>query len=368
MSSPGFWSIFASIRSNHGSAALGSVREYCNQATKIIRLECHQCFSQECLKHKVIPQALRCRPLVDTPHGRKLVRICGIDCLKARVLENKVKLNDSSHRLDLAEKTLLRTLQPDEMRQIFSARKQAELLERQKQTDIHDKALSLLLPKKALVRYCNNVFNLSSKTLSDGHVSLLSKGLDFTLAPRAVPIREIVVEIEDKLRHIKDLTGVNLARSRIATTLNNVKGLPSNLSKQEQSALRDLRLDKSIIVLPTHKGKGTVVLDREHYDAKMKEILEDATHFVALPRDPTPKSEHWLVDHLRNLKKRDHLGDATYRRLFSSNGATPVLYGLPKIHKPGCPLRAIVSFAGSPTYNLSKYLVELIAPVTGNNT
>ncbi|XP_064470150.1 uncharacterized protein LOC135384898 [Ornithodoros turicata] len=337
MSSPGFWSIFASIRSNHGSAALGSVREHCNQATKIIRLECHQRFNQECLKHKVVPQALRCRPPVDTPYCRKLARNFGIDRLKARVLESKSKLNDSHHRLDLAEKTLLRTLQPDEMRQIFSARKQGELLERQKRTDIHDRKLFLLLAKKPFVQDCNNVFNLSSKTLSDGHVSLLSNGLDFALAPRVVPIREIVAEIEDKLRHIKDSTGVNLARSRIATTLNHVKGLPSNLSKQEQSALRDLRSDKSVIVLPADKGKGTVVLDREHYDAKMKEILDDATHFVALPRDPTPKSEHSLVDHLRNLKKKDHIDDATYRRLFSSDGATPKLYGFPKIHKPGCP-------------------------------
>ncbi|XP_064472450.1 uncharacterized protein LOC135386811 [Ornithodoros turicata] len=198
-------------------------------------------------------------------------------------------------------------------------------------------------------------------------MSLLSKGLDFALAPRAVPKREIIVEIEDRLRHIKDSTGVNLARSRIATILNNVTGSPSDLSKQERSAPRDLRSDKSVIVLPANKGKGTVILDTEDYRPKMQEILDDAAHFVPLKHDPTAKAERSLVGHLRELKKKGHLDDATYRRLFSSDGATPRMYGLPKIHKPGCPLRPIVSFIGSPTYNLSKYLVELVPSFTGNN-
>ncbi|CAN7998436.1 unnamed protein product, partial [Ixodes hexagonus] len=43
------------------------------------------------------------------------------------------------------------------------------------------------------------------------------------------------------------------------------------------------------------------------------------------------------------------------------------MYGLPKVHKPECPLRPIVYFIGSPTYDLSKYLVGLLAPVTGKN-
>ncbi|CAN8015850.1 unnamed protein product, partial [Ixodes persulcatus] len=43
------------------------------------------------------------------------------------------------------------------------------------------------------------------------------------------------------------------------------------------------------------------------------------------------------------------------------------MYGLPKVHNPDCPLRPIVFFIGSPTYDLSKYLVELLAPVTGKN-
>lgn len=97
------------------------------------------------------------------------------------------------------------------------------------------------------------------------------------------------------------------------------------------------------------------------------DIFSDTKHFVLITPDPTTKSERCLVDHLRGLKKKNRMDDIIYRRLFPSDWSTPKLYGLPKIHKPECPLRPIVSFIGSPTYNLSKYLVELISPLTGNN-
>ena len=38
-----------------------------------------------------------------------------------------------------------------------------------------------------------------------------------------------------------------------------------------------------------------------------------------------------------------------------SDGSLPRAYGLPKIHKPGCPLR-IVSSVGSPLYSLATFL------------
>ena len=41
-------------------------------------------------------------------------------------------------------------------------------------------------------------------------------------------------------------------------------------------------------------------------------------------------------------------------------------YTVPKIHKPGIPLRPIVSFVNSPTYAISGYLVRILSPVVGN--
>ena len=43
------------------------------------------------------------------------------------------------------------------------------------------------------------------------------------------------------------------------------------------------------------------------------------------------------------------------------------MYGLPKIHKEGIPLRPTVSNIGAPTYQLSKHLSGLLSQLTGKS-
>ena len=69
---------------------------------------------------------------------------------------------------------------------------------------------------------------------------------------------------------------------------------------------------------------------------------------------------------LLSLKKQEKLSPNLYSLLHSSNGMTSQIYGLPKIHKPDAPLRPIVSFYSSPTYQLSKHLCRLLSPLVGN--
>ena len=69
---------------------------------------------------------------------------------------------------------------------------------------------------------------------------------------------------------------------------------------------------------------------------------------------------------LLDLQKAGKISDSTYKKLDSSDGLCPRFYGLHKIHKPGIPLRPIVSFVNSPTYAISGYLARILSPVVGN--
>ena len=53
--------------------------------------------------------------------------------------------------------------------------------------------------------------------------------------------------------------------------------------------------------------------------------------------------------------------------LKSSDGRAPRLYGLSKIHKQEIPLRPIVSFVESPTYNLSKEIARILSHLVGRS-
>jgi hypothetical protein len=53
------------------------------------------------------------------------------------------------------------------------------------------------------------------------------------------------------------------------------------------------------------------------------------------------------------------------KKLILHTSTPPRLYGLPKIHKEGVPLRPIVNCIASPTYSLAKYLKGLLSPLVG---
>ena len=57
-----------------------------------------------------------------------------------------------------------------------------------------------------------------------------------------------------------------------------------------------------------------------------------------------------------------------YAGLRRSAARVPQLYGLPKVHKQEAPLCPIVSFVLSPTYQLSKFLAGLLAPIVGQTS
>ena len=96
-------------------------------------------------------------------------------------------------------------------------------------------------------------------------------------------------------------------------------------------------------------------------------ILSDANSYKRLDKDPTPSLERRMNSTLWSLTKNGELHRQLHNTLRSSAGNIPRLYGLPKIHKPGTPLRPIVSFVDSPSYQLSKHLSELLSPLIGKS-
>ena len=54
--------------------------------------------------------------------------------------------------------------------------------------------------------------------------------------------------------------------------------------------------------------------------------------------------------------------------MYPTGAGSPKFYGLPKIHKPGIPLRPIVSSIGTVTYNTAKELAKILKPLVGLST
>ena len=138
------------------------------------------------------------------------------------------------------------------------------------------------------------------------------------------------------------------------------------MPQAELRALYNLHKDQDRLVIPADKGNCTVVMDRKDYDDKVQQMLSDQGTYKVLDKDPTQRTERKLNEKLANLKRENKISDSLYNKLRSSDGLPPRFYGLPKIHKPGYPLRPIVSFIDSPTYMLSKHLAQILRPLMNN--
>ena len=65
---------------------------------------------------------------------------------------------------------------------------------------------------------------------------------------------------------------------------------------------------------------------------------------------------------LKVLKDNEFIDNKLYYYPKPTDSPAPRFYGKPKIHKPGVPIRPIVSYSVSPLYNLNKYKANILRP------
>ena len=113
-----------------------------------------------------------------------------------------------------------------------------------------------------------------------------------------------------------------------------------------------------------------VLLDRNDYVNKMNNILSDNTKFKKIAGiDPllyTLRTEDKVNYKIRKLKKEGAITEKLATELCVSGTSPGIMYGLPKVHKTGTPLRPILSANNTSSYNLSKYLVPKLKQLTFN--
>ena len=125
------------------------------------------------------------------------------------------------------------------------------------------------------------------------------------MTPKRIPTESIVSSVEAALSRQRDLSepAKDNIRSRIASTIQSASITDSNLTKDEQQALKRLKNDKNIVILPADKGRVTVVMDKTDYYDKMDALVNDKQTYELLKRDPTPALQRKLNNKLLTLKK-----------------------------------------------------------------
>ena len=104
-----------------------------------------------------------------------------------------------------------------------------------------------------------------------------------------------------------------------------------------------------------------LILDKEDYQNKMFDHLCNNDSYMRLNKDPLKKISKNVALGIKSSRSVSSFSN----KLIESSPLTPRIYGLPKIHKEGAPLRPIFNTIGGSTYLLAKYLAHKLKPLVG---
>ena len=226
------------------------------------------------------------------------------------------------------------------------------------------------------------IFNFSSIVLTDRLKRALAFGLDFGLPNYRLDFQKYFLCFEKLIFTLRSSHCSNIGefshqlKSLAYKYYYNFK--PSKifspvLSNTDIKSLRTLAKDESIVVSRPDKGRGVVIVDRVNYLGSMNKIISDRSKFKLISEPIhqfSLKMEDKINNFLRKLKKSAVISDDVYKRLFVSGSGPGTLYGLPKIHKPNFStlfqFRPIFAAYNNPSFNIAKFLVPILAPLTRN--
>ncbi|CAF4165834.1 unnamed protein product, partial [Rotaria sordida] len=203
------------------------------------------------------------------------------------------------------------------------------------------------------------------------------------------PVEQFITELDILLQKLHD-TSVIYQKLKTTPTQNNTQNIiyDNLVSTIELSQSQDInsriitkkkknyrRLIKRLkyklhlknIVLQKSDKNNVFHLGRhDNYCKKSEEYMEKTKAYKCLgTEDPLPDLIHRTNKYLLDLRLAKWITQKQYEKLCINPNEVELahLYYLPKAHKPGTPLRPIISGLKHPTIKMSKFLDELLRPL-----
>ena len=231
------------------------------------------------------------------------------------------------------------------------------------------------------------IFNLSSHELTSSRKYVLSKGLRLAIPPRQIDYSSYLAEFQLPYRSTTDLFITLEDRERFKVKLKDIpwssyKHLNDNwkdqinLSSEWLSSLKTPIRNKNIVTQKADKGNNVIITDKEKYIQVVKYAIADFSKFIPLNIPPEDyvnyidnvEKNFWKL--FNNLHDNNKISKDEFLRICPVGSTPRILYRNPKVHKPVVynrrKFRRILSAINIPEYNLAKFLIPILEPLTQN--
>ncbi|BHF59623.1 hypothetical protein SprV_0100258400 [Sparganum proliferum] len=309
-----------------------------------------------------MPRSVSVRPPARTGFGREVARSCSRRLLRTLINECHIRLRKYSKEIEMAKAACASYLETETLRNLENWILIKVNEERnKKKTQLLNKMCNLR-QAQSTVPGPSSVYNLSSKQLTEDQVKVLQHESSYNTGD-AQPV-DFIAALEATLSKT-DTTedSKNAIRQRVASLI--ISHRPRRtIPSAEVKAIRELKRDAEIVIVPADKGRATVVLDKSEYVAKAQQLLNDNQSYKVLDSDPMKSLVGKINKSLNQMRNENAISEKDWRQMKPQDAALARFYGLPKIHKPNVPLRPIVVLKGTPTYGLAKWLAKHLKKLT----
>ena len=380
-------SIAEVIRSRYSENTVKRIRKLEKLDYRLRKAELDLQFLCKCDDNNVIPTFLNFRLANSHLKYSSTYKVCQLNLLREEIRQKKSTLRSLQKEFSSLKVSLQNELNLIDFAHVSTLFFGINDKILKSKSSVQQKKFYKLLQERKIENDPEKViFNFSKYVLSDTEKKLLAKGLNFCLPPKQLKYADYLVHFELFYRDIHNLEILSNEDLDFVKTKTKETALSSfrqynknpqqNLSKEELAALTNLSKNKDIVIQKSDKGNSVVIVDKDTYIKRMENLLSDQRKFEKV----TLKNDAFL-NFVVNQEKRI---DTIFKNLVDSNSMSKemrkfvkpvetrpgIMYGNCKVHKQqvdGCPpFRPILSALKTPTYNLAKFLVPILNPLTKN--
>ena len=325
-------------------------------------------FLQKCISHKIIPKSLRLHSPIKTTRCNNIVQRYRFELLTS--IKNDAKrryfslvrlVKDIQYRLSLnlheEDFQMIEGVTEKSREKMFCTSKERLV---RKFRSLKNTAQENSVYRTNHVK--NIVLNLSETDIPSHHKDLLALGPKFVPSSNKVPYLDIISMTEStslRLEYNNRVEDAQNLRRSVLRLIKINKQPKRNLTLEQLNAMKEIKEDENISIYPFDKGTGFVRIEKEKAIEKIREQIGQTK---IVETDPTAMFAVKIRSFLLKLKKRGRFSKREYENLYPSDPIPPRMYGTVKAHKPekSYPMRVVVSTVGTPSYEISNYLVNLI--------
>jgi hypothetical protein len=221
------------------------------------------------------------------------------------------------------------------------------------------------------VTFYNRVKNLTDITFNQNEINMLEKGLKYcpSLGYNKKDLELLAINTELALNTINNTDHKDFEKITCASIINKFKNTKQNnfVRPTERNVINSIKqkiVTHDLVLCKADKSNTVTILDRQSYTEKTESLIKNK-NFIELTTDPTNKFNNdikKLINKCKNI-----FTDNDKWKLTQMNPASPILYGLPKLHKINYPMRPVVSYVTAPAYKVCKKLNSIIPSLINFN-